>query len=48
MLNVIINENLYDKEFVVKWCLGFDQIKALVQRYPPDKAAQITWFLQSG
>lgn len=43
MLNVIINENLYDKEFVAKWCLGFDQIKALVQRYPPDKAAQITW-----
>jgi len=43
MLNVIINENLYDKEFVEKWCLGFEDLKALVQRYPPQRAAEITW-----
>ncbi len=42
MLNVIINENLYDHEFVEKWCLGFDEVKALAQQYPPDKASEIT------
>ncbi len=43
MLHVIINEDLYDKEFVDKWCLGFDQLKTLVQYYPPEKVAAITW-----
>ncbi len=42
MLNVIINEGIYDKEFVVKWCTGFDEVKALVQQYPPEKVAEIT------
>lgn len=43
MLNVIINEKLYDKEFVTKWCYGFDELKKRVQEYPPEKVAQITW-----
>ncbi len=43
MLNVIINEDIYDKEFVEKWCLGFDELKALVQQYPPEKVSEITW-----
>lgn len=43
MLNVIINEGLYDQEFVQKWCTGFEQIKTLVQEYPPDRVAEITW-----
>ena len=43
MLNVIINENLYDKEFVDKWTYGFDELKERVQQYPPDKVAEITW-----
>jgi len=42
MLNVIINEDIYDKEFVAKWCLGFEELKALAQKYPPEKASQIT------
>ncbi len=42
-LNVIINEDLYDKEFVEKWCYGFDELKERVQQYPPDKVAAITW-----
>jgi anaerobic selenocysteine-containing dehydrogenase len=46
MLNVIINEDLYDKAFVEKWCIGFDQIKALVQEYPPDRVADITWIAE--
>ncbi|MCX6000835.1 MAG: molybdopterin-dependent oxidoreductase, partial [Chloroflexi bacterium] len=43
MLNVIINEGLYDKQFVKDWCLGFEGLRTLVQGYPPDKVAQITW-----
>ena len=43
MLNVIINEGLYDKEFVDKWTYGFDQLKARVQEYPLDLVEQITW-----
>jgi anaerobic selenocysteine-containing dehydrogenase len=43
MLNVIINEELYDKEFVEKWCYGFEELKQRVQEYPVDKVAEITW-----
>ena len=42
MLNVIINEEIYDKEFVAKWVHGFDELKARVQDYPLDKVAAIT------
>ena len=42
-LNVIINEELYDKDFVANWCYGFDELKARVQEYPPEKVADITW-----
>lgn len=43
MLNVIINEGLYDKEFVDKWTYGFDELKERVQQYPPEKVSEITW-----
>lgn len=43
MLNVIINEQLYDKEFVEKWTVGFAGLKNLVQEYPPEKVEKITW-----
>jgi len=43
MINVIINDNLYDKEFVEKWTVGFDELKAHVQSYTPEKVAEITW-----
>lgn len=42
MLNVIINEELYDKEFVEKWTYGFDKLKERVQEYPVEKCAEIT------
>jgi anaerobic selenocysteine-containing dehydrogenase len=42
MLNVIINEDLYDKEFVEKWTYGFEDLKERVQEYPVDKVAGIT------
>jgi len=43
MINVMINEGLYDKGFVEKWTVGFDKLKAHVQEYNPQKVAEITW-----
>jgi len=43
MLNVIINEGIYDKEFVSSWTHGFDKLVARIQEYPPEKVAEITW-----
>lgn len=40
--NIIINEQLYDKEFVNKWTTGFDQLVKRVQEYPPQRVADIT------
>lgn len=42
MINVIINENLYDKDFVENWTVGFDQLADHVQRYTPEWASEIT------
>ena len=42
MMNIIINENLYDKEFVEDWCLGFEKLQASVQAYSPEKTSRIT------
>jgi len=43
MMNVIINEGIYDKEFVENWTYGFDELKERVQEYPPQRVAEITW-----
>ncbi|MCK4862765.1 MAG: molybdopterin-dependent oxidoreductase, partial [Dehalococcoidales bacterium] len=43
MINVIINEDLWDKEFVQKWTYGFDRLKERVQEYTPERVAEITW-----
>jgi len=43
MLNVIINEELYDKEFVSEWTIGFDKLRERVQEYSLEKVEKITW-----
>lgn len=43
MLNVIINEELYDKEFVSHWTLGFHELAKAVKDYTPQWAEAITW-----
>ncbi len=42
MINVIITEKLYDREFVTKWCYGFDSLAERVSPCTPDWAASIT------
>ena len=43
MINVIVNESLFDKAFVDNWTVGFDELKAHVQQYSPEKVEDITW-----
>jgi anaerobic selenocysteine-containing dehydrogenase len=43
MANVIINEELYDRDFVEKWTLGFEKLTEHVQGYTPEKMAEVTW-----
>lgn len=43
MLNVIIEQGLYDKEFVEKFCIGFDKLAEHVKQYTPEKMSEITW-----
>ena len=41
IMNVLIQEDLYDKAFVEKNTTGFAQLKETVLAYPPEKAAPI-------
>ena len=43
LLNVIIEESLYDKEFVEKWTYGFKDLAEHVKQYTPEKVSEITW-----
>ena len=43
LLNVIINEDLYDHDWVDRWCYGFDELAERVQSMPPSRAAEICW-----
>lgn len=43
MIDVILHEELYDKEFVNKWCYGFDKLVECARGYPLDEVADITW-----
>jgi len=42
MMHVIINENLFDADYVARYTLGFDQLRQRVQDYPPARVAQWT------
>ena len=41
-LNVIIEEELYDKDFVREWTVGFEQLAERVREYPLDRVSNIT------
>ena len=43
LMNVIINEKLYDADFVEKWTYGFDRLVPHIQPYTPEWAEKITW-----
>jgi anaerobic selenocysteine-containing dehydrogenase len=42
MMRVIINENLYDADYVERYTLGFEQLRDKAQEYTPERVAQWT------
>lgn len=46
MANAIIEEELYDQEFVEKYVHGWDDFRRRVKEYPLDRVEQITWVPQ--
>ncbi|MBW1800021.1 MAG: molybdopterin-dependent oxidoreductase [Deltaproteobacteria bacterium] len=43
MIHVIASENLYDKEFVKNWTVGFDELVTAAKSYDPGVVAEICW-----
>jgi anaerobic selenocysteine-containing dehydrogenase len=43
MINVILDEELYDKDFVSNWTVGFNRLRKHVQDNTPKWAEEITW-----
>ena len=42
MIHVIIEEGLYDKDFVENWCLGFEELRGIASEWTPERTAEIT------
>jgi anaerobic selenocysteine-containing dehydrogenase len=42
MINVIIAENLVDHDYVAKYTLGYEDLKARAAEFPPERVAAIT------
>jgi anaerobic selenocysteine-containing dehydrogenase len=40
---VLVEEKLYDADFVSKWCYGFDELAESVKEYTPEHTSEITW-----
>lgn len=43
MLRVMIKEDIYDHDFVDKWCYGFEQLAEAVEPYTLETTEAITW-----
>jgi formate dehydrogenase major subunit len=41
VMNVLIAEDLYDKEFVSSCCIGFEELKEKILEYPLSRAAEL-------
>jgi anaerobic selenocysteine-containing dehydrogenase len=42
-LRIIMDENLYDHDFVAHWTVGFDDLRAACEEYTSERVARITW-----
>ncbi len=45
MINVVIENELYDRDFVENWTVGFKRLKEHVKAFHPEKCAEITGVL---
>ena len=46
LLGVIVDDGLFDREFVTKWTVGFEELRSLLADYPVERVEQITWVPQ--
>ena len=42
LMHVIINENLFDRDYVSRYTVGFQELKARAQQYPPETVGDWT------
>ncbi|MBI4292859.1 MAG: molybdopterin-dependent oxidoreductase [Betaproteobacteria bacterium] len=42
MINAVIEQDLFDREFVERWVLGFDELREYVRRFTPEEVERIT------
>ncbi len=42
MIGVVVDEGLYDKDFVDRWCYGFDSLVERLKEYPLLRVSEIT------
>ncbi|HVA83763.1 MAG TPA: molybdopterin oxidoreductase family protein [Candidatus Binataceae bacterium] len=42
MINVVINENLTDSDYVEKYTVGYPELKERAREYPPERVSSIT------
>ncbi|HLB11668.1 MAG TPA: molybdopterin-dependent oxidoreductase, partial [Dehalococcoidia bacterium] len=43
MCHVILQEGLYDRAFVERWCHGLEELRARVAEYPPERVSETCW-----
>ena len=43
MIKVVIEEKLYDEDFVEKWTIGFDELREHVKTFTLDDVERVTW-----
>lgn len=43
IIKVIIEEELYDRDFVEKWTIGFDELRQHVKTFTIDDVERVTW-----
>ena len=41
LINVVVQEGLYDEEFVRDWCHGFEELREHVRPFTPEHAAEV-------
>lgn len=42
IMNVLVSERLYDREYVEKYTVGFSELKKRVEEWPPERAEKVT------